>query len=77
MAENYNDERFGSSSEDTLLDVLLLFTKDETFLPSFREHHTGWILNLVAVIKSTQQEKSCFSLISIIFNIMKKIAGSL
>ena len=71
MAENYNDERFGSSSEDTLLDVLLLFTEDETFLPSFREHHTGWILNLVAVIKSTQQEKSCLSLISIMFNIMK------
>ena len=44
-------------------------------MPSFREHHTGWILNLVAVIKSTQQEKSCLSLISIMFNIMK-IAGS-
>ena len=25
IAENYNDERFGSSSEDTLLDVLIIY----------------------------------------------------
>ena len=71
IAKNYNNEPFCSSLEDTLLQVLILFTEDKSFLPTFREHHTRWVLNLVAFIKSTAQENSCSSLISIIFNIMK------